>query len=157
MQSNHGCSQYVWGVQTPPSVAVSNVETESVVSPARCFMPASTVPTFSLEPISSSTSSPVTLSFHSVAKLDVGFYANPGKIEDEYLKAQILKEPWTSPNDYTFPISTKRNLRFQMKWMERFPWWSYSEYKTGASCRICVVMRRSLDEGKGAISGSVSL
>ncbi|CAH2088786.1 unnamed protein product [Euphydryas editha] len=36
-----------------------------------------------------------------------------------------------------------------MKWMERFPWLVYSEYKSGAYCRICVVMRRSLDESKG--------
>ncbi|PSN40995.1 hypothetical protein C0J52_16070 [Blattella germanica] len=33
--------------------------------------------------------------------------------------------------------------------MERFPWLSYSEYKSGAYCRVCVVMGRSLDEGKG--------
>jgi len=34
--------------------------------------------------------------------------------------------------------------------MVRFSWLSYYEYKSGAFCRICVVMRRSLDEGKGS-------
>ncbi|CAH2083533.1 unnamed protein product [Euphydryas editha] len=146
--SLQGDNKIVMASEPSTSSAVSNVETESVVSPAPCFMPTTTESKFSQEPTSSSTSSPVT-SYLRSAKLDVGFYATEDNIEDEYLKAQILKEPWTPPKDYKFPVSTKRNLRFQMKWMERFPWLAYSEYKSGAYCRICVVMRRSLDEGKG--------
>ncbi|XP_013192236.2 52 kDa repressor of the inhibitor of the protein kinase-like [Amyelois transitella] len=146
--SLHADNKIVITSEPSTSFTVSNVETESVVSPAPCFIPTTTDPSLSLEPTSSSTSSSVTSSSHS-SKLDVGFYATEDNIENEYLKAQILKEPWTPPQDYKFPISTKRNLRFQMKWMERFPWLAYSEYKSGAYCRICVVMRRSLDEGKG--------
>ncbi|CAG9825753.1 unnamed protein product [Phaedon cochleariae] len=114
-------------------VTVSNDEIDSV-APAPCFMATTTEPTFSLEP----TGLPVTSSFHPVAELDVGFYSNQDEIVDEYLKAQILKMPWTPSKDYKFPMSTKRNLRFQLEWTERFPLLSYPEYKSGAFCRICV-------------------
>ncbi|ESN90119.1 hypothetical protein HELRODRAFT_182815 [Helobdella robusta] len=42
--------------------------------------------------------------------------------------------------------STKRDLRFQLSWINRFPWITYSEVNTGAFCRICVIMGRSKKE-----------
>ncbi|KAK7003521.1 52 kDa repressor of the inhibitor of the protein kinase [Biomphalaria glabrata] len=86
------------------------------------------------------------ISSPGMSRLDVGFYWN--KDINDSLKVQILKEPWVPSKDYKFPVSTKRNLRFQLNWLSRFPWISYSEYKSGAFCRICVIMGRSL-EGKG--------
>ncbi|PSN50352.1 hypothetical protein C0J52_07581 [Blattella germanica] len=126
------------------SITIPNIEIDAI-SLVPCSIPSTAESTSSLQ----QASLPVTSSFTTVAKLDVGFYAIQEKISDEYFKVQILKTPWNPPRDYKFPISTKRNLRFQLKWMERFPWLSYSEYKSGAYCRVCVVMGRSLDEGKG--------
>lgn len=77
------------------SNTASNVEIEAM-PPAPCFMSITTESTFSLE----QTSLPVSSSFDPVAKLDVGFYSNQGKIVDEYLKVQILKMPWTPSKDY---------------------------------------------------------
>lgn len=147
ISSLHADKEIVMTSEPSTSNTTPNVEIEAVPpAAAPHFMSMTTEPTLSLE----QTSLPASSSFEPVAKLDVGFYSNQDKIVDEYLKVQILKMPWTPSKDYKFPISTKRNLRFQLKWMERFSWLSYSDYKSGAYCRICVVMGRSLDEGKGS-------
>jgi len=58
---------------------------------------------------------------------------------DDNVKYQILTRPWTPLPSYSFPYLTSRNLRFQLKWMERFPFLSYTEVQGGgAFCRYCV-------------------
>lgn len=74
--SLHADNKVVMTSEPSTSFAASNIETESVVSQAPCFMPTTAA----------------TLSSHS-SKLDVGFYATEDHIGNDYLKAQILKEP----------------------------------------------------------------
>lgn len=107
--SLHAANETAMRNEPSTSVTESKVEIEAVELAATCFMPTTTEPTFSLDQARLSGTS------CSVAKLDVGFYSNKAKIVDDYLKFQILKKPWTPSKDYEFPISTKRNLRFQLK------------------------------------------
>lgn len=53
-----------------------------------------------------------------------------------------MKNVWIPKKDFIFPIldtNTKKNLRFQYTWLERFPWLVYSKKEDGAYCRYCVV------------------
>ena len=50
-----------------------------------------------------------------------------------------LKNAWTPDPFYSFPASSKRNLRFQYKWFSRWNWLLYSKKLDGAFCKYCVV------------------
>jgi hypothetical protein len=65
------------------------------------------------------------------------------------VKYQILTKPWTPPPSYFSPTLKSRNLRFQLKWMDRFPFLSYSVVLGGgALCRCCVFLDQG-EVGKG--------
>jgi len=58
---------------------------------------------------------------------------------DDSVKYQILMKPWTPPPSYSFLTLTSRNLKFQQKWMDHFPFLSYMGVQGGrALCRYCV-------------------
>jgi hypothetical protein len=68
---------------------------------------------------------------------------------DDSVKYQILTKPWNPPPPYSFPTLKSRNLRFQLKWTDRFPFLSYSEMQGGgALCRYCVFFAQG-EVGKG--------
>ncbi|XP_025202388.1 zinc finger MYM-type protein 1-like [Melanaphis sacchari] len=54
-------------------------------------------------------------------------------------KYELLKNPWTPPKNYQFPIEQQRRLKFQFDWLIRFPWLVYSEKVQGALCKCCVL------------------
>lgn len=46
---------------------------------------------------------------------------------------------WTPPEDYQFPVSDKRNLKFQRSWLLKYKWLAYSEIMNGVFCKYCVL------------------
>lgn len=79
--------------------------------------------------------------------LDIGKYVN-NNISDLSVKEQLLNNPWCPPKDYKFPVSGKRNLRFQRHWMDQYSWLTYSDLLNGVLCKYCVVFAREC-AGKG--------
>ncbi|XP_022177201.1 52 kDa repressor of the inhibitor of the protein kinase-like [Myzus persicae] len=78
---------------------------------------------------------------------DIGNYVHNLEIND-LKKEELLKTPWVPHSTYIFPVKTKRNLRFQLSWIKRFSWLSYSQIFEGAFCRPCVLFVREKG-GKG--------
>lgn len=58
------------------------------------------------------------------------------KISDE-IKYQMIKCRWEPPNDFQFPASTTRNLKFQRQWMKEYHWLVYSKSTDAAYCIFC--------------------
>lgn len=85
---------------------------------------------------------------------DIGLYINR-KCSDEE-KYRLLKNRWIPSENFKFPVSTNRNLKFQRKWLQDFFWLSYSEFHDGAFCQYCVLFG-SKDVGKGGNVGVNSL
>jgi len=67
---------------------------------------------------------------------DVGLFLTRGAPIDDSVKYQIFTKPWTRPPSYSFPNLTSRNLRFQLKWMDRFHFFSYTEVQGGGTLSI---------------------
>jgi len=61
----------------------------------------------------------------------------------------LLKHPWIPPNNYEFPISQNRRLKFQTDWFRRYAWLVYSKHVEGALCKICVLCSNDF-AGKGS-------
>jgi hypothetical protein len=79
---------------------------------------------------------------------DVGLFLTRDARIDDSVKYQILTKPWTPPS-FSFPTLTSRNLRFQLKWMDRFPFLSYTKVQGGGElCRYCVFFAQG-EVGKG--------
>lgn len=53
-------------------------------------------------------------------------------------KYEVLVHHWIPDIDFNFPISGKRNLKFQHSWLRSFVWLVYSATEDGAYCRYCV-------------------
>jgi len=66
-------------------------------------------------------------------------------ILNDLKREQLLTSPWVPPSGYVFPIdnTNKRNVRFQMSWINRFSWLVYSEIEKGALCKFCVLFSYS--------------
>jgi hypothetical protein len=64
---------------------------------------------------------------------DVGLFLTRYAPIDDGVKYQILTKPWTPPPSYSFLTLTSRNLRFQLKWMDCFPFLSYTEVQGGGA------------------------
>lgn len=47
---------------------------------------------------------------------------------DDKTKENLLRSAWRPSPAYNFPKTGDRNLTFQMKWLDTYPWLSYSEY-----------------------------
>lgn len=50
---------------------------------------------------------------------------------------------------FTFPSSGPRNLKFQEKWLHKWPWLSYSKKVDGAYCKFCVLFHNHNNVGVG--------
>jgi len=46
---------------------------------------------------------------------------------------------WTPPEDYQFPVSEKKNFKFQRSWLLKYKWLAYSVIMNGAFCKYCVL------------------
>lgn len=71
------------------------------------------------------------------------------KSTDEEI-CRVLKNRWIAPDNYNFPVSEKRNLKFQRNWLLEFTWLAYSQSSNGAFCQYCVFFCPK-EPGKGKI------
>jgi hypothetical protein len=58
----------------------------------------------------------------------------------------VLTNLWVPDPKYNFPIlenNKKRGHKFQHKWFHEFKWLCYSEIKSGAFCKHCVLFAKS--------------
>ena len=81
-----------------------------------------------------------------VSNMDIGKYI--GVSVDDNTKLQLCKSAWKPPNGYPFPLHATRKIKFQMSWLEKFPWLVYSKEKEGPLCRPCVLFAQEF-VGKG--------
>lgn len=51
----------------------------------------------------------------------------------------LLKNVWYPDDKFVFPLSGKRNLKFQYSWFGRWKWLLYSKRFDGAFCKFCVL------------------
>lgn len=48
---------------------------------------------------------------------------------DDAVKQAGLKYLWSRDKYFEFPVDEKRRLKFQLNWLERFTWLSYSKFQ----------------------------
>lgn len=51
---------------------------------------------------------------------------------------------WAPDTKFIFPSSVHRNLKFQLSWLHRFSWLSYSKAAQGAFCKVCVLFGKKV-------------
>ncbi|CAH1998865.1 unnamed protein product [Acanthoscelides obtectus] len=51
---------------------------------------------------------------------------------------KVITDLWKPMPDFKFPVSSKRNLKFQYCWFHRWNWLAYSQKEDGAYCKFCV-------------------
>ncbi|XP_008182934.1 52 kDa repressor of the inhibitor of the protein kinase-like [Acyrthosiphon pisum] len=81
---------------------------------------------------------------------DIGYCF--GKNLCDEIKFKLLTAHWSPDENYKFPITTnrKKNLKFQLGWIKRFPWVVYSRIgEQGAVCKYCAIFGRKFG-GKGS-------
>ncbi|KAL4141924.1 hypothetical protein QTP88_004470 [Uroleucon formosanum] len=81
---------------------------------------------------------------------DIGYCF--GKNVCDEIKFKLLTDHWSPDENYKFPITThlKKNLKFQLGWIKRFPWVVYSRIgEQGAVCKYCAIFGREFG-GKGS-------
>lgn len=84
---------------------------------------------------------------HSYNQYDIGtFSAHNCTDEDKY---NYITKTWVPTENYKFP-SGKRNLKFRHQWLTDYLWLAYSEARTGAFCKLCVIFSSEFESGKGA-------
>lgn len=54
------------------------------------------------------------------------------KVSDE-LKYKLLINVWVPDEKFNFSISGKRNLKFQLNWIKRFPWLCYTNMQNSGA------------------------
>ena len=65
------------------------------------------------------------------------FYLQAKNIPDN-VKYQLLCNIWKPDSTFTFSVNSS-GLRFQLKWLSRFPWLVYSKRRDGCFCLYCVL------------------
>lgn len=57
------------------------------------------------------------------------------------LRNEILTDVFVPNQNYVFPVReiNKKKLRFQLKWLDKWPWLAYSQCYDGAFCKYCVL------------------
>ncbi|KAL4122845.1 hypothetical protein QTP88_015112 [Uroleucon formosanum] len=81
---------------------------------------------------------------------DIGYCF--GKNVCDEIKFKLLTDHWSPDKNYKFPITThlKKNLKFQLGWIKRFPWVVYSRIgEQGTVCKYCAIFGREFG-GKGS-------
>ncbi|XP_072391085.1 52 kDa repressor of the inhibitor of the protein kinase-like [Diabrotica undecimpunctata] len=78
---------------------------------------------------------------------DFGKYLSNNPKNDEE-KLTVLKETWTPPETFKFPVCGKRKLCFQRHWTQKNPWLVYSNMLQGSLCKMCVLFGQT-EGGRG--------
>ena len=73
----------------------------------------------------------------STVNNDIGMYYKIARTLTDSQKYDMLCHVWKPSPDFAFPISSS-GRRFQIRWMEEFPWLCYSAILDGAFCITCV-------------------
>lgn len=120
-----------------PNVSMESNRSEVTNSSASTDLVQSNASTSSMIP-----SEPTT----SKSKTDISYYVKESCTDEE--KYRIMKNQWIPNENFTFPTSEYRNLKFQRKWLTEFRWLSYSVRDDGAYCRFCVFFCND-EVGKG--------
>ena len=100
-----------------------------------------------LEPTTTQHASAPTQSLSLFAN-DIGRFVNKSSSLDTNSKLRLLKSPWTPDISYIFPVSEKRMLKFQLTWLARCSWLSYSSSEYATFYRFCVGFSSEI-AGKG--------
>lgn len=60
---------------------------------------------------------------------------------DDVEMYELLVNVWTPDASFVFPAKEKnnKNLKFQLSWLQKFPWLTYSAVEDGAYCKYCVL------------------
>ena len=82
-----------------------------------------------------------------VSSTDIHFCLQ-ASLPDEQ-KYSILKKLWIPGENFAFPASTSRNLRFQHRWFKRFKWLAYSQVELRAFCKYWVLFGNHSGTGRG--------
>lgn len=110
---------------------------------------------------SSSTDLPVTIDCHSSQEVllltknrfDIGNFSNESSVRSltNEERLSLFDNVWKPHREYKFPkVSDLNHTRtFQMKWLEEYKWFAYSEEKVGSFCKYCTIFSRSEFVGKG--------
>lgn len=69
------------------------------------------------------------------SEMDIGLFI--GTYLDDSQKLKVLENSWKPNSSFSFPANDK-NRKFQYRWLEKYPWLSYSAKFDGAFCKICV-------------------
>ncbi|XP_042146012.1 52 kDa repressor of the inhibitor of the protein kinase-like [Ixodes scapularis] len=85
-----------------------------------------------------------TPSLASGDKLDIGCYCETRcKGLDDSVKRDLLTKPWAPDSDYKLPAVQSGKgwkRKFQMSWLQRWPWLTYSHVRSAVFCRSCVLL-----------------
>lgn len=68
-------------------------------------------------------------------EMDIGLFT--GIFLDNSQKLKVLENSWKPDPSFSFPANDKRR-KFQYRWLEKYPWLSYSAKFDGAFCKVCV-------------------
>lgn len=68
---------------------------------------------------------------------DIGNFIGEQLIVEK--KIFLLKNFWKPDAKFNFPVSGKRNLKFQHTWFGKWNWLVYSKRFDGTFCKICVL------------------
>lgn len=69
---------------------------------------------------------------------DIGNFIEADQHDDEK-RLLLVRSVWYPDDKFVFPVSGKRNLKFQYSWFGRWKWLVYSKRFDGAFCKFCVL------------------
>lgn len=77
------------------------------------------------------------------------------KTLDDEEKYQLLANVWTPDASFAFPASKVGgcNRKFQLSWLQTYPWLSYSAVEDAAYCKWCIIFAKE-EVGKGSHQNS---
>jgi len=79
-----------------------------------------------------------------VDALDIGYFIDSQSSKLSYDKKYLaLTKIWRPDILYNF-LKDKDSRKFELKWLNDFPWLSYSQKHEGVYCRTCVLFSRDL-------------
>lgn len=80
-----------------------------------------------------------------ISELDIAYAVGAETNLDPSMRYKFLKNAWKPANNYEFPIRKEKNQnrRFNIDWLNKFFYLSYSKLKEGAYCRLCVLFSPS--------------